>query len=444
MKMLPKFLYPVYVYKNNLKSILNELSSTQWKDAEDIKALQRGKLRALLEHCFDNVPYYQKLFKKSGISKKDLSDKNSFRVFPILTKNLIRENLNELIAKNTTIPQLIQNSTSGSTGESLYFYNDTNSLLYRKAQVIVNKQWTNINWGDPVVRIWGAQMDIAKSKKLKNRVKNFLFNDLILSSFDLSDKMIENYAKLIQNFKPKLLISYPGPLEVFADYVKANSLIFSSLTAIISSAEQLSDYQRNVFEETFKVPVFNRYGSREFGDIAQECQYHNGLHLNTDRVYVEILDDYGNDVSHGNPGDLYITDLTNYGMPFVRYKICDRAVWSEIANCPCGRKLPMIQKLEGRSLDIIKTPNNRKLGGTYWTLLLRSKPGIRKFQIHQDKINSIKLFYVPDQNFSENILNHFEYKIKNICGQNFCIKFIKKDEISTTKSGKHRIIISDL
>ena len=281
------------------------------------------------------------------------------------------------------------------------------------------------------------------SSHLRGRIHGFVARVLFLSSYDLTPQIMDNYIERINKFRPKLLISYPGPLEVFAEYVKEKKIILPSIKSIITSAEQLFSHQRTLFEKVFNAQVYDRYGSRELGDIAHECSDHCGLHVNSSRALVEILDDEGNNVSPGEIGELYITDLDNYGMPMIRYQIGDRAAWSEKINCKCGRGLPLLSRIEGRSMDVIKTKTNLKLGGTFWTILFRTKRGIKQFQVVQKNTKGIFVYYVPDNNFSKAILKFFENIIKEKCGNDFNVIFIKKNSLKKTVSGKHRIVISE-
>lgn len=439
-----KLIFPIYHYlkRDNLMKISKELRENQWKSLDDIQNKQRVKLKKLLLHAYENVPYYRRVINKRKLLIDTLWEYDNFRQLPILSKDIIRENMDDLVSTNLAGNRLYKNSTSGSTGENLLFYTDKRSNIHRKASIIVNEEWIDFYPGDRKVRLWGAPMDLSKARSLWGRIHGFVSKDLFLSSYDLSPEIMDMYIRRIKKFKPKLFISYPGPLEVFAEYIKEKGITFPTIKAIITSAEQLFNYQRVLFEDVFKAEVFNRYGCREVADIAQECRHHCGLHLNADRVLIEILDDYDNPVLPGVMGELYITDLDNYGMPMIRYQIGDRASWSEKIRCPCDRGLPLLAGIEGRSMDVIKTPSNKKLGGTFWTILLKTRPGIKQFQIIQEDIRGIIVYYVPDKTFDKRSLKYFEQKIKEKCGDDFDVVFIQKDNIRKTASGKNRFIIS--
>lgn len=422
--------------------LLKELRETQWKSLDEIHNIQRIKLKKLLIYAYKNVPYYRRFIGKNKLLPDTLGKYDNFRKLPILSKDIIRENMDELVSTNLSGNRLYKNSTSGSTGDNLFFYTDKRSIIHRKALKIVNQEWMDFHLGERTVSLWGAPMDLSKARSLRGRIHGFVTKNLLLSSYDLSPEIMDMYIRHIKKFKPKLFVSYPGPLEVFAGYIKEEGISFPTIKSIITSAEQLFNHQRTLFEDVFKAEVFNRYGCREVGDIAQECSHHCGLHVNANRVFVEILDDYDNPAPPGVIGELYITDLDNYGMPMIRYQIGDRASWSEKIECSCGRGFPILAEIEGRSMDVIKTPSNKKLGGTFWTILLKTRPGIKQFQILQEDINGIIIYYLPDKTFDKQSLKYFEQKIKKKCGDDFNVTFIQKDKISKTTSGKNRFIIS--
>ncbi len=253
------------------------------------------------------------------------------------------------------------------------------------------------------------------------------------------------YASLLQDFRPKLLISYPSPLERFARYCKNNSIVVDSLKSIITSAEQLHAHQRSTIEESFGLKIYNRYGSREFGNIAQECSHHRGLHVATDSFFLEILDDHGKDCPPGMTGQIVITDLRNKVMPFIRYQTGDLGSWSNEA-CTCGRTLPLLNALEGRSLDLVRGPKGHVISGTFWPQILKQAcPAIRNFQIHQDTLQSIQIHLLmnPVRELTDSEKGTILKKVNEYApGLEVDIAYV--DDIPTTRSGKHRMVISSV
>jgi len=255
--------------------------------------------------------------------------------------------------------------------------------------------------------------------------------------------MVE-YANRIRQFRPVLLTSYPTPLERFAEFCREENLSFDGLKAIVCSAETLHPAQRQTIEGSFGVPVFNSYGSREFSDIAQECAAHNGLHVCIDRLFLEVLRDDGRPCVPGEVGELVITDLDNYVMPFIRYRTGDLGSLSPLP-CPCGRGLPLLESIEGRVFDLIDLPSGGTISGTFWTLLTRhASRDIVKFQVVQERVNEICLDLVVkggSLRSEEEALLRARIAEK-APGLRVLIKYAT--DIPVTAAGKHRFVINKL
>ena len=176
--------------------------------------------------------------------------------------------------------------------------------------------------------------------------------------------------------------------------------------------------------------------------IARECGQHNGLHIMAENVLAEVLDDQGNPIEEGE-GDLVITDLHNRVMPFIRYRISDRAIVSKRKGA-CGRGLPLLQEIIGRSFEIIEFPNGNKVGGTFWTFVLKSEPGIKEFQVVQKDIDHIQINNTPDETASLRFFDGFIQKIHEYSGFDLKIIFNKVDEIPLTRGGKYCFVVSEL
>jgi phenylacetate-CoA ligase len=419
------------------------VSQAQWYPREKLLALQSQKLRRLLHHAYENVPFYRRRFDAAGVHKGDLNDGSALNCLPLLTKKEINENRGEMVAQNKAGGRMIKNSTSGSTGEALYFYTDMRSWAARRAVVIRNQRWLGVDIGDRSASLWGAPVDINKSNALRGRAHRWFNNYTFLSSYNLSGRALQNYVDVLNRFKPILLTSYPGPLCELARFMLDQKLSVPSVKAIISSAETLYPWQKDLAETAFSCPVFNRYGCREFGDIAHECKHRQGLHINAERVVLEVLDEKHQPSPLGVTGELVVTDLDNYGMPLIRYRIGDMGKLAT-QQCSCGRESPMLAAVEGRTLDVIRTPNGNAVGGTFWTILLKSKPGIKAFQLIQEHTAGITIRYIRDASVALVPVDYFKAKIQELCGDRFQVFFQEVDELEKTSSGKTRIVISRL
>lgn len=437
-------MYPVleiYRRRDTLKH-LKELEKTQWLSADEIKKIQWKKLKSLLAHAYTNVPFYHHVFKALNMTPKDISTPEDFRKLPLLSKEDIRTNLNDMLSLNYKKNDLIPNSTGGSTGVNLNFFNDRKNAGSVSAIDLRNRRWAGLEIGDKGAWLWGSPFDISLHDSLKNRVYDKLFRNLLLSSYNLSEETMFVYARKLLQYKPKVIVGYPSSLYHFAKFLEANGIRDINPKSIISEAEVLYDYQKELIESVFQCKVFNYYGCREFSTIAQECSEHSGMHISSEHVYVECLRGNEEPAALGEGGELVITDLDNFGMPFIRYRIGDIGVLSD-RKCKCNRGLSIIEKVEGRTFDIIVGINGRAVGGTFWTLLLRTAiRGIRQFQVVQESIREVNIKVIPDETFEEGQVNLLTKKIREYLGEDMDIVFKIVDKIPLTKSGKFRFVIS--
>jgi phenylacetate-CoA ligase len=420
------------------------MQSTQWRPPHELQALQERKLADLLRIARRNVPYYRSLLGNSGEHFSSTHSSHAFDQIPPLTKEVIRRESERLLNEQVDRKRLMASSTSGSTGESTYFKVDERSFSARRAAELRSNEWTGWRLGERSATLWGAPMDQKLAQSMRGRVHSWITRHRFVSSYDLSAEKMDAYLELLGHFQPSLLIGYPGPLETFARHCRDRGAKITSLRAIVSSAETLWPHQREIIEDALDVKVFNRYGCREFGQIAAECEAHSGLHVSIERVLVEVVDDDGRPCAPGEEGRLLVTDLDNVGMPFIRYEIGDRGTWATESECACGRGLPLLQNVAGRTLEIVRTPYGKSIGGTFWTLLLRSRPGIRQFQVIQDQPDGIVIRFVRDTGLRDDTLEHFGAHIREHCGEDFKVAFSECDQISLTASGKQKIVISNL
>lgn len=439
-------IYPLYhaIRRDGVNSAIRQIDRNQWLPPEDLRELQQKKLVDLIKFSAQHVPYYQAILDPIIDRDSNSLSADEWTKIPLLTKGKIRQSGRSMISQNMTRNGLIPNSTSGSTGEAIQFFTDFRSTAYRKAAGLRSNAWAGWKLGDRYASLWGSPIDEKLAAKLRGKVNSFFMGGIFLSSFDLTVKSMKGYLSKLHSYRPKFLLAYPGPLTTFAEFCIQRNESIPSLRAVISSAETLWPYQRQTIEKAFGVEVFDRYGCREVGQIGSECQFHDGFHVSADRVFVEVLKDNGEPCIDGEVGRIVITDLDNFGMPMIRYDIADRGSFDTDRRCECGRSLPLLATVEGRTLEIVRTASGKKIGGTFWTLLLRSRPGFQKFQVVQEDLDGIEIRYVTNRDVEQNVFEYFEAKIKEVCGENFKVTFERKEKIELTRSGKARIIMSKL
>jgi phenylacetate-CoA ligase len=430
-----KVIYPAYhaVKRDPVMTHITELDRNQWLSATQLRALQEEKLGRLLRHAAQHVPYY-----------RDLASRE-LRALPPLIKATIRREAKRLVAENVPPRDLHPGRTSGSTGEALYFYTDERSLNYRKATVARNKSWAGVRPGDRELMLWGSPIDSARAAQLRGRVRNWLLRTRLLSAYNLSRQELGKCVRTIAAYRPKLITAYPSVLEELAREYLRGGYPRLEIPAFLTSAETLYPHQRKLFEETFKAPVFNRYGCREVGDIAQECSRHDGMHINSDRLLVEVVREDLTPCEPGELGNVLVTDLDNFGMPFIRYAIGDQAAFAPAdATCACGRGLPLLETVAGRAFDVIRFPNGGAVGGTYWTILMKTRPGIDRFQVVQQRLDEITVRYVADAPLPRETESFLRSEIAKRASDALRVRFDRVTEIAVGAGGKQRIVLSEI
>jgi phenylacetate-CoA ligase len=336
----------------------------------------------------------------------------------------------------------VANGTGGSTGEPLQFFDDRKGAGWSDAAVWRSHRWYDVDIGERCAYLWGANFDLTKFQGLTGRLKARVLNLLMLPAWELSDRTASTFWKQVIDFKPRLLFGYAGALHEWARLLGQDHKAIEGLQAIVVSAETLYDDWRTVIERCFKVPVYNRYGGRDIHFVAQECAARKGLHINSENVFVEIVKD-GRSVPPGDLGEIVITRLDNFAMPFIRYRTGDLGVMAS-RRCDCGRSLPLLDKIEGRIQDRIVTADGKVVSGPFFAHLMKDCPDVREFQIQQLALNRLLIAIVPQAGQVFRSRERIERVLRRYLGADMQIEFDFRDHILLTPSGKRRISISHL
>lgn len=420
-----------------------ELDRTQWLSREEVLAYQQDKLHRLLTYAYEFVPYYRRSFEQVGFRPDDiLTDPAAFQKLPTISKTTIRDNFDDLV---TTDPgrqrELVRNTTGGSTGQPLVFIQDSNFRDYVMGGVHFHLQYTGWKFGECHAYIWGTNYEVTTQRAFRTRLLDWSLNRFVTNAYALSEESMAAFVRKIRQRHPKTLVGYPSALEWFAKFVQANHMDDVKFSGISSTAEVLYPSQRELIEGTFGCDVVDRYGARELGGIACECLEHKGMHIGAGEVYVEILRD-GEVVPVGEKGDIVVTSLNNYGMPFIRYCGGDIGQLSDMV-CPCGRGLPMMEVLQGRRVDMFKTKDGREVWGGFISLMFDMK-GVKQFQVVQKSYDKVVIRIVKDAPLDEARLAQIERTVHIGLGDDVEVEFEYPERISVEKSGKYRYAISEI
>lgn len=408
---------------------------------EEMRAKQWSKLKALLEHAYVNVPYYRELWDEIDLPPSKINSLEDFSKLPILTKDIVRKEYDRLIAINH-IGKTKTKATGGSTGQPFSYEYTYESHKRREAIAMRGYGLAGAGLGVKTWQLWGQDLvHPGWFKSLKMKLFHGFYNRKIVNSFVMSTTNMETYVKDYNKFKPSAIVSYTSPLFQLAEYILANKLEVHQPDSILTGAEPLYDFQREIIQKAFGAKVQNTYGCREVMLIASEAIDIEGLVINIDHLVVEVC-------KNGEPiftevGDVLLTDLSNFAMPLIRYENGDQAIIDSLDSPDCF-PLPRIRSIEGRKLDVIKTPDGTLLPGEFFPHLLKDFSAIRKFQIIQNSLCELEIKIEKRGEFPEHEYNALIEIVRKHVGKevNISVNFV--NEIELTASGKHRVTISKL
>lgn len=416
-----------------------ERLAAEFIPADTLRERQLAKLVALLQHADAHCPYYTDLFREHGFDPSRVRSIDDLKVLPVLEKADLIAHRERMVSTAHAKSELNLNSTGGSTGLTVNFYQDRNWLVHQVASGQFTDSMAGWRRGARTAYLWGAPGDNERDNQgWKAKVRSVLGNFRVYDSFDMAEARMAEYHEALSRFRPEVLVCYAGSAHLFAQYLIANKLRPSyPLKSVVTSAETLTDAMRQTIETAFGVKVFNRYGSREVGVIAAECDAHQGLHVNELDMVVETL--AGGD---REGGELIVTNLNNFGMPLIRYRIGDVGQL-EAAPCPCGRPGARITRLFGRSSDFFTTAAGRKVHGEYFTHLFYGIDGIARFQLVQETVDDFQLSIVRNASHWRDDTEHFlRDELRKVFGEGMRLRIDHVEAIPVTASGKFRFTIS--
>jgi phenylacetate-CoA ligase len=421
-----------------VQPFLRQLEESQYWAPDQLVEYQFHKVKALLSHAYRNTSFYRERFESIGFNPQKFKDLSELKQIPPLTRKDILEHIDSMVAPNLLPHQVHRDATGGSSGMHTPFYRNNDCLSFKKAVEYRCNKWAGWSIGDKIAYYWSAAQDFAKSVPLGSRVKNGLgYRALMLYSGRLDEATLELHRRQLGEFAPGLMRVFPNPLSVLARHLRQAGKQPISIPSIISVGEPLLESHRQIFKDVFGSRVFNCYVSRECGNMACECGAEQGLlHINSEMVYVEFEEIAGRDPR--GPKSLLITDLSNYGMPFIRYRISDLA-WPVEKACKCGRTLPLLRMDGGRMSDFLISPLDGSLvsGVSFLHHLIAEGPEVGQVQVVQDQVDHLRINLVKSRGFSEDKINHFHQTINKIFkgAMTYDIQYV--DCLENEKSGKY-------
>jgi len=444
-----KVLYPGWesaVRRRPTLAFHQQLERTEWWSLDELRALQERELRRLLDHAYDHSRYYRGQFDACGLRPADIRTLEDLAKLPLLTRAEAASCFEDRVSTAEPLAR-IRKMTSGTTGRPLAFGYDLGSEYWRQATKLRGYGWAGYRPGDRSLHFWGSIAAVQRPpwrKKVKTELDHLVRREHYIDCRDRSEAALGEVVQAIRRLRPSTLVCYAQAGAALARHVVATKSRDWEDMSVICAAERLFPPDRATLTEAFGRGVFETYGSREVMLIGAECGAHDGLHLSMENLVVELIVREGGRERPAAPGELgevAVTDLHNYGAPFIRYVNGDLAVALPPGRCACGRALVRLERVEGRQTDTLRDGEGRPIGGMFFIVLfsiLADK--VRGFQVIQHKDRSIDLKLVPTSLFDDSVLAMIQRNcVTAIPGIDFRASVVP--DIPVDPGGKARVVV---
>jgi phenylacetate-CoA ligase len=420
-------------YGRTYKKYKRELRKIYSFSKEQLIDYQREHLIKFLNYSKQRSIFYKEYYKDIDININCVTE---LKKLPILTKELLRENIDKIrIVKLNAI----KGRTGGTTGKSLTVYFTKQDFQRRMAELDFFREMHGFK--HRMKRATFSGKSIIPEKDVNSNIfwrDNYFLNQRFYSTFHLNDNNLPFYVQNLNKFKPKVIDGFPSAIYEIADFIERKNLTLDFKPIVIfATSETVTKAIREKIERVFNCKIRNQYASSEGAPFITECSEGN-LHYLMHTGVIEVFDESTNEV--------LVTSFTTHGTPLIRYKIGDCIEFSDQQECNCGLQFPIVKSIQGRSTDFLFSPERGKINSANLSNVFKSIPySIKKVQFIQEQIDSIRVKLVIDRSkFKNEHLEHIQEELRARLGLNINIKFEIVDEISREPSGKHRFIINKL
>lgn len=417
-----------------------ELLRNELLTREELDAMQLARLRELIDHCSENVPYYKRLFDRIRFKPAHLKTLADLANIPPLTREDLRANFDDLRAINASRFEPEQCSSGGATGQPVKFLLDRKAIALEKA--CVRRHWLRGGYkdGEPTANLRGLRLAFKPGEySLVDKGENCLY----LSSYELVPATVAAYANAFNKFRPALLNAYASSAALFASLLEHNEMRVHSPQTIVCASETLYPHQREMIEEVFKSRVWDWYGLTELVGNASECERHHGYHISMEQGHFEVVDESGGPVAPGEIGEIVATGLCNFSMPLVRYRTGDLAEFTD-EICPCGRGSRMIKSIQGRVFEFIETPRGARLTATTLNVHDNTWDNVLQFQYVQNRRDAVVLRVMKADAYTDDDESRILERMGARFGDEIRLRIEYVSEMPKTPRGKTPLIVHEI
>ena len=434
----------VFPFQERLKghdtvAVRQHMEASQWWAPDALQAYQLKRLRTFLADIGQQVPYYRDLFARTGFSPENVRSTADLGALPFLTKADIRANTEALKAKDAK--GLSRFNTGGSSGEPLVFFIGTERVSHDVAAKWRATRWWGVDIGDPEIVVWGSPIELGAQDRVR-AVRDALMRTELLPAFEMSASRLDGFIERIRARRPRMVFGYPSAISHIARHARDKGVRLDDLgtRVVFVTSERLYDHQREVIEATFGCPVANGYGGRDAGFIAHECPSGN-MHVTAEDIVVEIVDAAGQVLPAGEAGEIVVTHLATRDFPFVRYRTGDVGVLDD-APCACGRGLPVLKEIQGRSTDFVVAQDGTVMHGLSLIYVVRDLPSVAAFKIVQESLTLTRVEIEAGEGFGEADSASIRAGLRARLGQGVEVDVQLVPKVAAERSGKFRYVIS--
>lgn len=421
--LLQKFIFPIAELVNgtSIQKKMKFLEKSQYWSRKKIEDYQNKRLKELIKHAYDNVPYYKKLFDKLNIKISDIKTKKDLKKIPLLTKQLIKENFEDLKASNL-LEKSYPTYTSGSSGTPMVFFQTKEDFSWIWAAEFRSWMKAGYKLGDKYTKL-----SLNPRNRTSKKIQDFIMRCHYIYSSKISNKDVKKEIENIIKSKSKFIYGYTSTISVIAKYMNEHDISIK-MDGVFTFGDQMTSQYRKVIQKVFQTKVYDSYGCGGEGlNIAFECEK-GKYHINDELLIIE-----------SDNKNAVITSLNNYAMPLIRYTPNDLISLGK--KCSCGRNLSILKNLEGRSTDMIICPNGNKLVVHFFTTFFEHLKGIEQFKVIQIDKRILNIQLVVTKNIDKiEVERKISEYIKKYGGDELKIKYRYLDDIPLEKNGKRKII----
>lgn len=434
----------VFPLQETLKShstvaVRRSMDESQWWSQSKLDTYRIERFRYFLATVGKSVPYYRDIFSKSGFEPSSVRSLQDLEQLPFLTKAIIRaqgDRMKSVIAKD-----LSRFNTGGSSGEPLIFFIGKERVSHDVAAKWRATRWWGVDIGDSEVVVWGSPIELSTQDRIKS-LRDRVMRTELLPAFEMSELNLDRFVARICERRPAMLFGYPSAISLIAKHATEKGIRLDNLgvKVVFCTSERLYDHQRELISGAFSCPVANGYGGRDAGFIAHECP-DGGMHITAEDVIVEIVDEQGNVQPAGVSGEIVVTHLATSDFPFIRYRTGDIGTL-DTGVCKCGRGLPLLRDIQGRSTDFVVASDGTLMHGLSLIYILRDIPGMKAFKVIQESRQLTRVLIVTEPPFENSTIATVISGFRQRLGSDVEIDVQLTDNIPAEKSGKYRYIVS--